>query len=69
MLNCNLWTSKGLVKGAQDVVKKIWCNQGSNAQSHLPAVVFVKFDEYSGPEIPACEGIDPSWVPIVPAVA
>ena len=69
ILNCNLWTSKGLVNGAQGVVKKIWFDQGSNAHSHLPAVVFVKFDGYSGPETPAWEGIDPYWVPIVPAVA
>ena len=69
ILNCNLWTSKGLVNGAQGVVKKIWFDQGSNAHSHLPAVVFVKFDGYSGPETPAWEGIDTYWVPIVPAVA
>jgi len=69
MVTRNLWTSKGLVNGAQGVVKKIWFDQGSNARSHLPAVIFVEFDGYSGPETPAWEGIDPSWVPIVPAVA
>ena len=69
MLNHNLWTSKGLVNGAQGVVKKIWFDQGSNACSHLPAVVFVKFYGYSGPETPAWEGIDPSWIPIVSAFA
>ena len=57
ILNCNLWTSKGLVNGAQGAVKKIWFDQGSNARSHLPAVVFVKFDGYSGPETPAWEAI------------
>ena len=67
MLNYNLWTSKGL--GAQGVVKKIWFDQGSNAHSHLLAVIFIKFDGYSGPETPAWEGIDQSWVPIVPAIA
>ena len=69
VLTCNLWTSKGLVNGAKGVVKKIWFDQGSNAHSHLPAVVCVQFDGYSGPETPAWEGISPSWVPIVPAVA
>src|SRR5882762_3665469 len=67
MLTCNLWTLKGLVNGAQGVVKKIWFDQGSNYCSHLPAVVFVEFDGYSGPKTPAC--ISPSWVPIIPAVA
>ena len=33
MLNCNLWTSKGMVNGAQGVVKKIWFDQRSNAHS------------------------------------
>ena len=50
-------------------MKKIWFDQGSNAHSHLPAVIFIKFNGYSGPETPAWEGIDPSWVPIVPAIA
>jgi hypothetical protein len=42
-----------------------------NAHSYLPAVVFwvIKFDGYSGPETPAWEDINPSWVPIVPAIA
>ena len=64
MLNHNLWTSEGLLNGVQGVVKKIWFDQGSNPHSHLPAVIFVNFDRYSGPETPALEGIDPSWVPI-----
>src|SRR5258708_25724931 len=69
MLTCNLWTSKGLVNGAQGIVKKNWFDQGSNTCSHLPAVVFVEFSGYSGPKTPAWEGISPSWVPIVPSVA
>jgi len=40
--------SIGLVNGAQGVVKKVWFDQGSNPQSHLPVVVFVKFDGYTG---------------------
>ena len=58
MLNHSLWTSKGSVNGAQGVVKKIWFDQGSNAHSHLSAVIFIKFDGYSGPETPAWKGID-----------
>jgi ATP-dependent DNA helicase PIF1 len=68
MLTCNLWISKWLVNGAQGVVKKIWFDQGSNVRSHLPAIVFVQFNGYSGPETPAWEGISLSWVPIVPGV-
>ena len=62
-------TSKRLVNGAQGVVKRIWFDQGSNSHNQLPAVVFVEFDGYSGSETPPWEGISPSWVPIVPAVA
>ena len=40
--------SLSLVNGAQGIVKKIWFHQGSNPHSHLPAVVFVKFDGYTG---------------------
>jgi hypothetical protein len=54
------------VNGAQGAVKKIWFDQGSNAHSHLPAVIFIKFDAYSGPEAPAWEAY---WVPIIPAIA
>ena len=32
-------------------------------------MVFIGFDGYSGPETSAWEGINASWVPIVPAVA
>jgi hypothetical protein len=46
MLTRNLWNSKGLVNG-QGIVKNIWFDQG---HSHLPAVIFVKFEGYSGPE-------------------
>ena len=67
MLTHNLWPSKGLVNGAQGVVKKIWFDQGSDTCSHLPAVVFVQFDGSSRAETPAWEGISPSWVPIAPA--
>jgi hypothetical protein len=51
------WTSKGLVNGAQKIVKKIWFNQGFNSQSHLPDIVFVKFDR---PETPGWEGMEPT---------
>jgi len=40
--------AQGLVNGAQGIVKKIWFHQGSNPRSHLPAVVFVKFNGYTG---------------------
>ncbi len=65
MLTRNLRTSKGLVNGAQGIVKK---NQGSNPRSHLPAVVFVKLESYSGPETQGWTGLDPTWVPIVPSM-
>ena len=48
MLTRNIWTSKGLVNGAQGVVKKVWFRPGSNPRIHLPDVVFVKFDGYTG---------------------
>ncbi|KAJ6620451.1 hypothetical protein B0H10DRAFT_1946006 [Mycena sp. CBHHK59/15] len=68
MITRNVWTSKGLVNGAQGTVKKIWFTPGSNPQINLPSVVFVECnkDSYSGPDVPEWEGINPSWVPIVP---
>jgi len=59
----------GLVNGSQGVVKKIWFNHGSNPRSHLPAVVFVECEGYTGPQTPAWDGIEPSWVPITPSTA
>ena len=53
------------MNGSQGVVKKIWFNHSSNPRSHLPAVVFVEFQGYTGPQTPAWDGIEPSWVPIV----
>ncbi|KAJ6522692.1 hypothetical protein B0H10DRAFT_1864934, partial [Mycena sp. CBHHK59/15] len=50
MITRNVWTSKGLVNGAQGTVKKIWFTPGSNSQINLPSVVFVECDKdsYSG---------------------
>jgi ATP-dependent exoDNAse (exonuclease V) alpha subunit len=48
MLTRNLWTSKGLVNGSQGIVKKVWFRPRSNPQTHLPDVVFVKFEGYTG---------------------
>ena len=59
----------GLVNGSQGVVKKIWFNHGSNPRSHLPAVVFVEFEGYTGPHTPTWDGIEPSWVPVIPSTA
>lgn len=57
----------GLVNGSQGVVKKIWFTHRSNPKKELPSVVFVNFPGYTGPPSPETwEGIDPSWVPIVP---
>ena len=51
--NCSLhnyliYSTPGLVNGSRGVVKKIWFNQNTTPQSHLPAVVFVQFDGYTG---------------------
>jgi ATP-dependent DNA helicase PIF1 len=48
MITRNLWTSKGLVNGAQCIIKKIWYHPQSDPKKDLPAVVFVKCDGYSG---------------------
>ncbi|KAK7034241.1 hypothetical protein R3P38DRAFT_2519159, partial [Favolaschia claudopus] len=50
MITRNVWTSKGLVNGAQGVVRKLWYYPGSNPRDVLPAVVSVECNEgvYSG---------------------
>jgi ribosomal protein L24 len=49
MIRKNLWTSKGLVNGAQGLVKAIWYTPNSNPRNgDLPAVIFVSCPEYSG---------------------
>lgn len=56
----------GLVNGSQGIIKKIYYKETSDPLLHLPAIVFVYFPSYSGPNIQAYPGIDPSWVPVVP---
>jgi ATP-dependent exoDNAse (exonuclease V) alpha subunit len=51
MITRNLWTSKGLVNGAQGTVKKIWFSPGTDPHKDLPAVVFVACPDYSGTNI------------------
>jgi hypothetical protein len=52
------------VNGAQHVVKIIWFDHSSNV---IDPVVFVQFEECSGPKIPAWQDI--YFCSIVPVVA
>ena len=51
MLSANLWVEMGLVNGAMGIVKAI-CYQNDELPPHLPVVVTVKFDGYTGPTLP-----------------
>ena len=51
MLSANLWVEMGLVNGAMGTVKVI-CYQNDELPPHLPVVVTVKFDGYTGPTLP-----------------
>ena len=62
MLRHNLWTEAGLVNGAMGTVHDIIYKPGSKPGS-LPAVVLVKFDEYTGP---TCLEGEVRIVPICP---
>ncbi|KAJ6460292.1 hypothetical protein C8R45DRAFT_941845 [Mycena sanguinolenta] len=65
MVNRNLWTS-GLVNWTQGVVKKNCYLQGSNLKKDLPAVVFLEYPNYTGPPTEGWDGVQPSWIPIIP---
>ena len=65
MLRHNLWTEAGLVNGALGTVHDIIYKPGTRVGT-LPAVVLVKFDEYTGPS--CLNGIE-NVVPICPRKA
>lgn len=51
MLRANLWTAAGLVNGATGTVTDIVYPVGSGPPDNPPAVVMVKFDKYTGPDL------------------
>ena len=61
MLRTNLWVEQGLVNGALGTVVDIVYSTSTHPLSHLPACIFIHFDNYSGPVYPGTQA-----VPIVP---
>ena len=62
MLTTNLWTEAGLVNGSMGIVYDILFEE--QGPPVLPKVIFVKFDQYTGPTISNLEG--EKVVPISP---
>ena len=57
------------MNGSQGIVKKICYFQDANPRTDLPAVVFVQFPDYSGPQASDWPNIENSWIPIPPVTA
>jgi ATP-dependent exoDNAse (exonuclease V) alpha subunit len=51
MLRTNIWTEVGLVNGAIGVIKDIIYLKGEIPPNHLPKVIMVEFENYTGPSI------------------
>jgi hypothetical protein len=61
-LTTNLWTEKGLVNGANGVIKDILF---SNLNT-LPSAILIEFDQYTGPKIFDSNDYRHNWIPINP---
>jgi hypothetical protein len=48
----NLWTENGLMNGTMGTVEDISWGSGQDPATSMPSLVFVKYDEYKGPEFP-----------------
>ena len=61
-LTNNLWTAKGLVNGANGIIKDILYKPNDN----LPFAILIEFNEYTGPRFFQENDPKRNWIPINP---
>ncbi len=64
-LTMNLWTNKGLVNGANGVIRDIIFAENA-IEGSLPEAIFIEFDNYIGPKFFSADDHRHNWIPINP---
>jgi hypothetical protein len=63
-LTSNLWISKGLVNGANGIIRDIIYPETENYRNQLPTALLIEFDYYIGPRFFSNDDPRHNWIPI-----